>query len=293
MTLSRYQRLAYRLFAARIEERPERTQGLAATLAEAGIQVRPSAFLATAYLTMVLAFGVSAALLVALGLARVLGLVPVPLTLLLLATPIPAVVAGVAWVATMTYPTVRAGSRARKLEEQLPYALNYMATMAQAGTTPDRIFSTLAAQPIYGEMAEEAGLVERDLNVLGKDIVEALSDAAQRSPSRKLRDFYQGAITTLTTGGDLRAYMSAKRDQYLQDHRQEQTRFLDDLGVLAEGYVTVVVAAPLLFLIMVTVMISLSGGGDPLGVGYLVILVGLPVAHAGFTLTIDLVSMEV
>lgn len=293
MTLSPYQRLAYRLFGARIEERPEKIQGLAGTLSEAGIQIRPSAYLATAYLTMVVAFGVSAAGVVALATVRALGLVPVPLGVLLLVTPLPAVVAGLSWVTVLAYPRMQAGSRAGKLDDQIPYALNYMATMAQAGMTPERIFATLASQSIYGQMAEEAGLIERDLNVLGKDIVEALADAAQRSPSRKLRDFYQGAITTLTTGGDLETYLSAKRDQYLQDHRQEQKRFLDDLGVLAEGYVTVVVAAPLLFLIMVTVMISLSGGGDPLGVGYLVVLGGLPLAHAGFTVTIELITPEV
>lgn len=293
MSLTPFQQVAYRLFGPRIEDRPERTRGLGASLAEAGMQIRPSAYLASAYLTMVVAFGATAAAIVVLAALRGLGLIELPLGALLLVTPLPAVVAGVAWIARMAYPTVRAGSRAGRLDEQIPYALNYMATMSQAGMTPERIFGTLAAQPIYGEMAEEAGLIERDLKVLGKDIVEALADAAQRSPSRKLRDFYQGALTTLTTGGDLGSYLAAKRDQYLQDHRQDQKRFLDDLGVLAEGYVTVVVAAPLLFLIMVTVMISLSGGGDPLGVGYLVVLLGLPVAHAGFTLTIDLISPEV
>lgn len=293
MTLTPFQRLAYRLFGARIEDRPQRTQGLGGTLAEAGMQIRPSAYLATAYLTMVAAFGLTALGLVLLSAVHVLGLAPIPLGLLLLVTPLPAVVAGLAWITVMAYPTVRAGTRAGKFDDQIPYALNYMATMAQAGMTPERMFATLAEQPIYGEMAEEAGLIERDLNVLGKDIVEALSDAAQRSPSRKLRDFYQGALTTLTTGGNIETYLAAKRDQFLQDHRQDQKRFLDDLGVLAEGYVTVVVAAPLLFLIMVTVMISLSGGGDPLGVGYLVVLVGLPMAHAGFTVTIDLITPEV
>lgn len=289
----RYRRLAYRIFGRRLERQGGASQSyLADTLQAAHIQLRPSAYLAVCYLNSVLAFVLLAAAVGVLVFLTLAGVVAIPPEILIPAAPVPLVVAGIAWVGSLIYPDMRADTRGRRLDVQLPYALNYMATMAEAGTTPERIFESLADQPLYGEVAQEAARIDRDLKILGKDVVGALTDAADRSPSAKFEDFLEGAITTLTTGGDLKEYLISKNEQYTQDQRNDQEKFIENLGLIAEAFVTIAVAGPLLFVILLTVMVSFGGGGGLEG-GYLLALGVLPLTHAGFAATVAFITPEV
>jgi flagellar protein FlaJ len=262
------------------------------TLQRAHIPKRPDVYLATTYLTTSIVMGAS--LLGAILVAAVLlntgnGVFPA----LLYLAPMPVVVAGLVYVINLVLPDLRAATRARDIDAKLPYAINYIATMAAAGATPPRIFRSLSQQDIYGEAANEAAWIARDMDLLGADILTALGQAITRSPSVRFQDFLQGAITTLSTGGDLEDYFTGKSEQFLLDNRQLQDRFLDSLGVLAEAFVVVVVAAPLFLLVMLSVMASF--GGDARGIlrtGYILILVMLPLAQIGFAVTVSTSTPE-
>src|SRR6185369_14976174 len=115
----------------------------------------------------------------------------------------PAIFAVVLYLAALVLPDLRALNRSRGLNSRLPYALNYISTMASAGATPEQLFAGLAAQPLYGEVSQECAWIVRDLRILGFDIMGALARAIDRSPSTKFQDFLQGAVTTLSAGGDL------------------------------------------------------------------------------------------
>lgn len=190
-------------------------------------------------------------------------------------------------------PVVQAVMRARAIDAKLPYALNYLATLAAAGATPQALFASLARQPIYGVVALEAARITRDIELLGQDVVTAMARAGERTASAKWQDLLQGAITALTSGGDLRTYFRDKAEQFLLDNRHEQKRFLEGLGVLAECFVTVVVAAPLFLIVILSVMTSLGGSVEQtVVVGYTLVLGVLPLAQAGFVLTIRTMTPE-
>jgi flagellar protein FlaJ len=294
MALSRAQRTAYRLFGPTLAKRPQANAHLKLSLQKAHIHLRPEVYLGASYLNILLVFAGCLGLVATVGLLMALRLLAAPAGMLVLLAPLPLVLAGTIYLLAHLLPDVKAATRARDIDARLPYALNYIATMASAGITPERIFEGLAGQPIYGEVANEAAWISRDLRLLGKDVVTALTDAIDRSPSVKWQDLLQGAITTVTSGGDLKNYFLAKSEQFMYENRQEQKRFLENLGVLAESFVTVVVAAPLFLLVLLSVM-SMFGGNprSALTLGYLLILVLLPLAQLGFLVTIRFVTPEV
>jgi flagellar protein FlaJ len=85
----------------------------------------------------------------------------------------------------------------------------------------------------------------------------------------------------------------AKADEYMRENRRMQKEFLETLGVLAESYVTTVVAAPLFLIIMFSVM-SLFGGGSSTGmIMYLMAFIILPLGNLGFAIAIQSMSPEV
>ena len=293
MALRKYERLAYRWFGARAIAAVERNPRLRVTLQKAHIYLRPEAYVAAATLTALLSIIGTALPILLLGVLIGIGQLQVPLRLLLLLVPIPAIAGAMMYLLAMVLPDVRAATRARDINAKLPYALNYLATMAAAGATPEQIFASLAKQPIYGSVAHEAAWITRDVDLLGMDIVTALGRSGDRASSEKFQDMLQGCITALTSGGDLKSYFANKAEQYVYENRQDQKRFLDGLGVLAESFVTVVVAAPLFLIVILSVMTSLGGSAEQaFFLGYLLIFIMLPLSQLGFAITIKTMTPE-
>lgn len=292
-SLNKYQRLAYRLLGSSVDRSAGANTHLQLSLQKAHINMRPEVYLGYSYLNMILVFGGTLLLIGILAVLSAAGVLGVPPALFALLMPVPLFLAFVVYLMTFLLPDIRASSRARDIDAKLPYALNYMATMASAGVTPSQLFGSLSRQHLYGEVADEAAMIARDLEVLGHDLITALTDAIDRSPSIKFQDLLQGAVTAMSSGGDLKKYFQSKSEQYMYENRQEQKKFLESLGVLAESYVTVVVAGPVFVIVLLSVMLMFGGAGsNMLATGYLLVLFLIPIAQLGFGFTIDYVTPE-
>ncbi|MBW3582618.1 MAG: type II secretion system F family protein [Euryarchaeota archaeon] len=194
--------------------------------------------------------------------------------------------------ATLWYtPQSKAKSRAKDIDLKLPYALNYVAAMASAGVIPADIFRSLSRQDIYGEVANEALYIYKDIQLHGKDIVTALRRASDRSPSQKFKELLTGAITTVTSGGDLTIYFAKKAQRHMWENRQDQKNFIEIMGLMAETYVTAAVAGPLFLIVMISIMTMLSGGGP--GTLALIVYLLLPIINIGFVMGIMAMIPEV
>jgi flagellar protein FlaJ len=185
-------------------------------------------------------------------------------------------------------PIARARERAGRIDQVLPYAANFAAAMGDVNAAPQAIFSALADEPAFGGVSEEARWIVRDMRLFGKDVLTALDDAQRRSPSVPFRDFLDGIASTLTSGGLLKRYFAAKSRELMFEARTRQREDLDGLGVLAESYVTVAVAAPVFIIVMFSTMLFAGGGsGASRDILLLLILVALPLVHAAFAAVIQ------
>lgn len=267
---------------------------LSETLTRARIQMHPDAFLANLLATTLLTF-VGTLIFVAFAFVvvvpRVAAVYPVagPFTPLLWLLPF--LLAMTVYALGVADPGSKAKKRAKDIDLKLPYALNYVAAMASAGVIPTEIFKSLAKQRIYGEVANESARIYKDLQMHGMDIVTALRRSIDRSPSTKFQELMQGAITTITSGGDLKAYFLEKAERYQFENRQEQKAFIETMGLMAETYVTVAVAAPL-FLIVMLAIIGIIGGGGIQNLQLLTYLL-LPIINAGYVFMLRSMIPEV
>jgi flagellar protein FlaJ len=292
--LNRYQRFAYRLLGPRVDRSAKSNTHLRLSLQKAHIYLRPSVYLSYSYLNILLITVPLLLIVVLLGLLDLVGVINLSFTFFAFMLPLPFFLAFVIYLVTQVMPDLRASGRAKDIDAKLPYALNYISTMASAGVTPERIFESLSKQEIYGEVANEAAWISRDIKLLGKDLIGALSSAIDRSPSIRFQDLLQGAITALSSGENLKDFFLAKSQQYVYENRQDQRQFLESLGILAESYITIVVAAPVFLIVMLSVMLMFGGNGENmLAIGYVLILVLLPMAQVGFGAAIKSVTPEV
>ncbi|UCD13340.1 MAG: type II secretion system F family protein [Thermoplasmatales archaeon] len=186
-------------------------------------------------------------------------------------------------------PASRAKSRGKKIDIYLAYALNFISAMSSAGVTPTEIFKSLSKQDIYGEIKEEASWIYRDVVLLGTDVITAIRANIERTPSQKFREFLQGVIVTVTSGGSLKSYFMSKANQYMWENRQQQKQLLESLGIMAESYVTAAVAGILLLLIVIPLMMIISGDFNATFL-YVLILMVVPLIHIGFSVVIKSMS---
>jgi flagellar protein FlaJ len=188
------------------------------------------------------------------------------------------------------YPAIMARERKRKIEQILPYAINYMSAMSGAGVLPADLFRSLAQNRIYGEVATEARYLVRDIEVLGKDLVSAMKNLAQTTPSPMLQEFMQGGITVVTSGGELEPYFKMKTEQLIIENRQRQKEFFETLGLLGETYVTAFVAGPLFLIIVISIM-SIMDAAQTIYL-YLLIYAVVPIGSILFVVIISTLTPE-
>ncbi len=186
-------------------------------------------------------------------------------------------------------PTVKASIRQSSIDRSIPHAITYLYALSRGGMNMLEIFRSLSMHVhIYGMAAEEFSYIVRDMEYLNCDLLTALKNASNRTPSDKFKDFIDGLISITSTGGDTTAFLKSKSDQYQSVAVREQKTFLDTLGVLAEVYISVFVVGPL-FLITILVVLGLIGSGA-IDVVYVVIYGIIPISTIIYLLILQVIS---
>jgi flagellar protein FlaJ len=159
------------------------------------------------------------------------------------------------------YPVYRADKHKRELDDELPFTTGYMAILASAGVSPEKIFHSLSNLNVPLAASAEAKEVVKNINLFGLDVISALEKTSSRTPSEKFRDAIEGVISTIHTGGNLGAFLRQKFKTAMKLKRLNLKKYSDNLSVLSEIYVALLLTGPLLLVIMVSVM-SVLGGGE-------------------------------
>jgi len=192
------------------------------------------------------------------------------------------------------YPGYRADSLKRALEEGLPFTAGYMSILAGAGVPPDFIWRSLAQVDASLAVSDVARTVVRDVELFGFDVISALENTSKRTPSERFKELIEGFISVVHSGGNLVKYLRDRSQQYMKLKQIALKRFSDTLGVLAEFYVTLMVAGSLIFVVMLAVMSMLGGGGfgplDSRLMLQLLTYIGLPIGSVVFLVILDMVS---
>jgi flagellar protein FlaJ len=202
-----------------------------------------------------------------------------------------AVIGGITFLVFLLYPSIVAGGRSRNIDATLPYAINYITAMSTAGIPPAEIFRQLGSSTMYGESAVEARFVAMEIDLFGRDLIDALRLISATTPSMRMKEFLQGAMGCISAGSSLTEYFRTKAEQYSLENRQSQKLFLDTLGLISESYVTAMVAGPLFLIILQSIMAILSRSSQPIFL-YIIIYMMIPFGSIMFVILISSMTPE-
>src|SRR5512136_1155136 len=198
---------------------------------------------------------------------------------------------GLTYLVFMLYPGLEAGNRRRNIDASLPYAINYITSMSTAGITPAEVFRLLGSSPIYGQSAVEARYIAREIDIFGRDLIDALRLVSASTPSRRMKEFLQGTMASVSSGGNITEYFRTKAEQYALENRQTQKLFLETLALVSESYVTAMVAGTLFLIILQSIMSVLSGDNKPMFL-YAIIYIMIPLGSVMFVIMISCLTPE-
>jgi flagellar protein FlaJ len=188
------------------------------------------------------------------------------------------------------YPYYKADSLRRNLDSNLAFTASYLAILAGSGVPPDSMFRSLSKIPNKLAVVDESKTITRDIELFGVDTITALELASKRTSSVKFKRLLEGFISTIRSGGNLKSYLMTRSRQNLRMKRLTLKKFSDTLGILSEFYVTLLIAGPLIFVVMLSVMAMLGGGlgfMDPALMLMILTYIVIPMGSLVFIIILD------
>ena len=173
------------------------------------------------------------------------------------------------------YPASERGSVQKSISQELPFATIHMAAIAGSDIEPTKIFRIIAMSKEYSYIGKEIIKVINQVDVYGYDLVSSLRNIAKQTSNKRLSELFNGLAINISSGGELKAYLEKKAEDYLMDYKLERQKYASLAGTFMDIYISVLIAAPLV-LMMLFVVMNVSGLGLSLGIkSLLAISVGL------------------
>ena len=170
------------------------------------------------------------------------------------------------------YPFSITQSRKRDIEANLPFALTHMAAISESGAPPLTIFKILSQFREYGEISKEAEEIKRNVEVFGLDEISALRDRISKSPSSEFKDVLEGMTTTIQSGGSLKSYLIEESGKAMFEYAVKRERYNQILSTYADIYTALLIAAPMIFIVVLAALNIMGGNLFGLTIQELMIL---------------------
>ncbi len=193
------------------------------------------------------------------------------------------------------YPFMRIKERRRSITTNMPFAINHMAAVATSGVPPSVMFELISASEEYGEVAVEIKKIVDFINIFGYDLLTAMRSVATTTPSPAMKDFMDGMVSTIETGGNLESFLRQKADEATLVYQLERQRYNQSIATYSDIYTGLLIAAPLFFVAALALVNILGGKIGGLGVDVIMALgayVLIPVLNAAFLLFLQVNQPE-
>jgi archaeal flagellar protein FlaJ len=286
----------YGLLGRRIGKALSWFGGLKEVLSQAGMKIGYKAYVSSMVFAAMLGGGISFFvwfLILNLGLGSAIGLT-FSITSVLLSIVLSIALAVMTGAAILGFfymmPYMKVGSRRQRLDNFLPFTASYMTVLASAGVTPERILRSTAEKDPKFMLSDEIANVIGRIDLLGYDVINAMNAETERSPSTNYQDLLRGFAGVIRTGGDMKKFFQGITDHLFQKRALSVQSFLDSLGIIAETYVLMLIAFPLMLVVMLSIMASIGGnlgGVDVFSFMYLLAFILIPICGVMFLFILD------
>jgi len=273
---------AYRYFGKRIERLYPQFKDVHVQLKKSGMKVTFKAYISFMILASIIAFGATIVI-SPIVLPLIMGFSFISVANILLSIMFAGLASIVTLIVLYLYPGMKASNRKIPIENNLPYISSFLTLLSSSNVPPSVIFRSVARIDTLSEVKQEFSNIVRDVEVFGKDLMNSILDNANYTPNEKLREMLKGYVATVRTGGNPTEYLRISTENITRERMSKLDIMLESLSAIAEIYILVLVAMPLLFVVLLATLGMIGSGGmamDPAWILYLLTYAGIPIMAA-------------
>ena len=175
------------------------------------------------------------------------------------------------------YPSIEKGFIEGKINRELPFATIHMSAISKSMIDPTKMFSIISSTKEYPYLEKEFIKLINEINIYGYDLITALRRLAFYCPSSKLAEVYNGLAMTINSGGSFSEFFNKRSESLLFDYRIEKEKATKAAETFMDIYISVVVAAPMIFMLLL-MMMKISGLGIALSTSMITLMIILGVS---------------
>ncbi len=269
---------AFKLLGRRVQGLLPYFEDLHNELKKGGVKIAFTAYLSFMILTAILAFIVPMIILTFL-LPNILRISFFSMENFLLSMMFALLSSVSTFILLYVYPGVKSSNRRVPIELNLPYISSFMTLLSSSNVPPRRIFRSMAKIDTLREVHQEFGNIVRDVEVFGQDLLSSILENVKYLPCKRLQEVLTGYVATIRTGGNPTEYLRISTENIMKEKMVKLDLMLESLSALAEIYIMILVAMPLLFVALFATLGMLGGGGamNPALMLYLLAYMGIPI----------------
>jgi len=177
----------------------------------------------------------------------------------LLTAAVPVFCAFLAFALLYFYPSQKAKTMEKSIENDMPFAIAHMSAISSSGIPPEFMFELLSGFKEYREISRHASLIVRNIKTFGMSSVAAIKSVAKTTPSATFKQVLNGIAFNIEKGGNLTRYLKEMSDKGLFEYRLKREKYMKTLSTYADIYTALLVAAPLMMLAVLAIL-SVIGG---------------------------------
>jgi len=274
--------IAYNFFSTRLEKVYPQFEELHLQLRKGGVLIAYKAYIAFMVMVSIITFIV--ALPTALLVLPLFGISFFSAANFVFSLSVASCASLLALIIMYVYPRLKSNNRKGPINKNLPYIANFLTLLSSSNVPPSVIFESIANIDTVKEAKYEFSNIIRDVEVFGKDLLNSILENAKLTPDDQLGELLMGYVSTIKTGGNQTEYLRVTSEKISKERMGRLDMMLESLAAMAEIYIMMLVAAPLLFAVLL-VTLGMIGSGEIAGMNmgtllYLLTYAAIPIMGA-------------
>jgi flagellar protein FlaJ len=186
------------------------------------------------------------------------------------------------------FPIYKTNQMTNEIDSGLIYTVSYMTVLATSGISIEEILERVAEVEDNPSIKKVASRFVADIKLFGKDLEQALVAITEHSSSVLVSKLMDRIMNTVWSSGDLKSLLEYESERLLQLKHEQMKKTLNSLTYLGEIYVAMMIVAPILFIIMFSLLSVIGGNASNTSILLnLVVFLGLPVVASMFLIILD------
>lgn len=169
------------------------------------------------------------------------------------------------------YPALEERASSIKINQELPFATIHMAAISGSMIDPTKIFDIIISTKEYPYLEKEFKRLLNEIDIYGYNLVTALKNVANNSPSKKLSELLTGLATTINSGGSLPVFFEKRAESLLFEYKIEREKESKSAETFMDIYISMVIAAPMILMLLLIIM-RISGLGISFSTGMITLM---------------------